>query len=97
MTAKVIWAVLLVAFAALNVYAMLAGGLAGFGDYLSGLGPWGILATADLLIALLIGVVWMWRDARLKGVSALPYTFLTLATGSLGLLLYLIRHDQARR
>jgi hypothetical protein len=93
MNAKTIWIALFAGFAGINVYAALVGDLAALGEYLRGLGPWGILATADLLIALLLGVVWMWRDARLKGVAPLPYALLTVATGSLGLLLYLLRHD----
>jgi hypothetical protein len=97
MKAKLLWVGLFVGFASVNVYALMAGGLAALGAYLSDLGPWGVLATADLLIALLLGVVWMWRDASTKRVAPLPYALLTLATGSLGLLLYLIRHDAAPR
>jgi hypothetical protein len=94
MKTKLLWIALFIEFAAINVYAFAAGGLAALGDYLSGLGPWGILATADLVTALLLGIVWMWRDARAKRVAPLPYALLTLATGSLGLLWYLIRHDE---
>jgi hypothetical protein len=94
---KVLWWLLFVGFGSLNVYAAVVGGLDGIGDYLRALGPWGVVATVDLLTALFVGVVWMWRDARAKGVAALPYALLTLGTGSLGLLLYLIRHDRAAR
>src|SRR5688572_7845476 len=93
MKTKVLWWLLFVGFGSINVYAAVVGGLDGIGDYLRGLGPWGIVATADLLTALLVGIVWMWRDARAKGVAPLPYALVTLGTGSLGLLLYLIRHD----
>jgi hypothetical protein len=48
-------------------------------------------ALADLLIALSLIVSWMVRDARARGVSALPYVLLTLALGSAGPLVYLIR------
>jgi hypothetical protein len=97
MKAKVLWIALFVGFGAVNVYALIAGGFAALGEYLGDLGPWGILATTDMLIALVLGVVWMWRDARAKRVAPLPYALLTLATGSLWLLLYLLRHDGAPR
>jgi hypothetical protein len=92
-----VWIALFVGFAAVNVYALTVGGFAALGEYLSHLGPWGIVATVDLLIALSLGVIWMWRDARVKRVTPLPYVLLTLATGSLGLLLYLIRHGGSAR
>jgi len=97
MKMKVLWWVLFVSFGSLNVYAAYAAGLDGIGDYLRGLGPWGIVATADLLTALFVGIIWMWRDARAKGLAPLPYALVTLGTGSLGLLLYLIRHDDPAR
>ena len=97
MKTKVLWWILFVGFGSFNVYAAYAAGLDGIRDYLRGLGPWGIVATADLLTALFVGMVWMWRDARAKGVAPLPYVLVTLGTGSLGLLLYLIRHDGPAR
>jgi hypothetical protein len=46
---------------------------------------------ADLAIALSLVMVWMWQDARQRGISPLPYMLLTCALGSFGPLLYLIR------
>ena len=56
-------------------------------------------AFVDLVIALTLVMAWMWRDARDRGVSALPYVVLTLMAGSVGPLLYLIRREgtSARR
>ncbi len=88
---KRLWLFLLIVFAAVNVFAFAVGSFAGLATYLGNLGPWGILATVDLLIALMIGVGWMWKDARQREVSPVPYLLLTLATGSLGLLVYLAR------
>jgi hypothetical protein len=45
----------------------------------------------DLVIALSLITVWMWRDARERGVSVLPYALLTLLLGSAGPLAYLVR------
>ncbi len=45
----------------------------------------------DLVVALAFVMVWMWRDARQRGIAAAPYILLTLGLGSIGPLLYLIR------
>lgn len=88
---KVVWAAGFIGFAALNVWAIAVGGLSGFVDYLTTLGPFGVLATVDLLIALLIGMVFVVRNAGARSIDARPYLILTLVTGSLGLLGYLAR------
>ncbi|MBI3971218.1 MAG: hypothetical protein HY332_08005 [Chloroflexi bacterium] len=92
MRMQVVWGTLLIGFAAVHVYAFAASDLAGLLAYLQHLGPWGMLATVDLLLALIIGVRWMWQDARAKGIAPLPYALLTAAGGSVGLLVYLVRH-----
>jgi len=51
----------------------------------------GVTAFVDLLIALVLIIVWMGDDARERNVSALPFIFLTIALGSIGPRLYLIR------
>jgi hypothetical protein len=48
-----------------------------------------ITVGVDLMIALSLVSVWMWRDARERGVSPIPYLLLTAALGSVGPLLYL--------
>jgi hypothetical protein len=57
------------------------------------------LVLVDLTIALTLIVAWMWRDARERGVSVVPYALITLALGSAGPLLYLLvrRDDRPRR
>jgi hypothetical protein len=59
----------------------------------------GVTAFVDLLIALVLIIAWMGDDARRRNVSALPYIVLTIAGGSVGPLLYLIRRfaDRADR
>ena len=47
--------------------------------------------SVDLVIALTIILVYMGRDAREHRISVVPYLLLTLAFGSVGPLLYLIR------
>jgi hypothetical protein len=94
MKMKWLWAILLLDFTALNIYAFARTGLAGLWSTLAELSPWGMVLTADLLIALAIGIGWMWRDARTRGISALPYALITAGTGSIGLLLYLLRRSR---
>lgn len=64
-------------------------------------GYWGILAPhfksfgegqvlADLVIALTLAMVWMWRDAKALGRNPWPWIVATLATGSFGPLVYLL-------
>jgi len=50
-----------------------------------------IAILVDLTIALSLVVVWMWNDARDRGISPLPYLAVTMVLGSIGPLIYLIR------
>ena len=93
LTIRSVWAVLMIAFAVLNVWAVGVAGLDGIVAYLTTLGPIGIVATVDLVLALLVGITFVSRDARARAVDARPWVALTLATGSIGLLAYLARHD----
>jgi hypothetical protein len=83
-------AVVLLDFAALNVYAIAQYGLAGLFE-LCLANAATVLLFADLTIALSLVTIWMWQDARERGIAPLPYALITLALGSVGPLLYLIR------
>jgi hypothetical protein len=50
-----------------------------------------ITLFADMVVALTLICIWMGEDARERGFNALPYMLMTLALGSPGALLYLIR------
>jgi hypothetical protein len=80
----------LIGFAALNVFAAVTAGLAGLGSAVLGVNAWSAVIVTDLAIALGMVSVWVYRDARRRGKSPAPYIALTLATGSLGPLLYLL-------
>ena len=64
-------------------------------------GYWGIIAPhfrtfgagqvlADLVIALSLVMVWLWRDAVKSGRNPWPWLVITLVMGSFGPLLYLL-------
>jgi hypothetical protein len=80
----------LIAFAALEAYAIEVYGYIGFFQALVG-SLAGIVAGIDLVIALTLFVIWMGDDAPRHRMSPLPYLLVTLAFGSPGPLLYLIR------
>jgi len=87
--------IVLLAFADLTAYAVYQHGVAGV-IQLEMANSVTVTAFADLVIALSLIIGWMWRDARERGVSAIPYVLLTLGFGSIGPLLYLLRRDMTR-
>lgn len=92
---RALWLVLLVGFAALNVWALATVGWDGVVRYFSTMGPIELVAAVDLVIALLVGIVLVLRNARERSIRSAPYVLLTLLTGSIGLLGYLARHGVA--
>ena len=88
---RILLFVVLADFLGLTGYAVYHHGYVSFFDELLSSSV-GIAAFADLTIALSLIALWMIGDARERGVSALPYLVLTLALGSVGPLLYLLRY-----
>jgi hypothetical protein len=86
--------VVLLAFLDLTAYAVYLHGLRGTVELLTA-NAVTLTLTTDLVIALTMVTVWMWHDARDRGVSPVPYAILTLLAGSVGPLLYLIRRAGA--
>ena len=86
---KTLIGTLLLAFGALSAAAVAQHGVVGiFEHQLRNLA--GLQVLADLGIALLLVLTWLWRDARATGRHPLPWVALTLAAGSFGPLLYLL-------
>jgi hypothetical protein len=89
---QVLLEVVLLGFAVLTGYAVYAHGYVGFFQLmLANVAT--LTGLVDLCIALTLIVVWMWNDARARGVSPIPYALLTLLLGSVGPLVYLLRRD----
>jgi hypothetical protein len=82
--------ILLMDFVALTAYAVWQHGVAAFFD-VAAMNAITVQLSVDLVIALTIVSLWMWRDARTRGVSPVPYLMLTLFLGSIGPLMYLFR------
>lgn len=84
----------LIGFGALNVYALAAAGIGALGPAVLGVNAWSAVLVTDLSIALAMACTWMYRDAKRRGKSPLPYIALTIATGSIGPLLYVLMRDE---
>jgi hypothetical protein len=71
-------------------------------------GYWGIFAPhfqtfgagqvlADLVIALVLAIIWMWHDARARGRNPWPFIAITIVAGSFGPLIYLLLRSDGRK
>ena len=83
-------ATVLVGFSALNAYVLYQYGYGGFVELVTANAAT-VALLVDVTIALTLVALWMWNDAKRRGISALPYLGLTLVFGSIGPLLYLLR------
>ena len=84
------------AFSAFTLWVLARTGLVGFYEQLLGT-PAGWQVFADIAIALVLVLTWMWRDAAQTGRRFWPYALITLALGSIGPLLYLLLMPAAAR
>ena len=91
-TKQLVLAIILLAFGAQTAYVTLLHGSALFD--LAFANPVTILLCVDLTIALGLIISWMIVDARERGSNPWAYVVLTLLTGSVGPLLYLIRRER---
>lgn len=57
--------------------------------------PWAIQIALDLVISSFLVGVWIHRDARERGIAALPFLVLLPLLGSIAALLYLVRRSWA--
>ena len=82
--------IVLADFLALNAYVVVQYGYMGFVREVLSTVP-GIAVLVDLTIALTMVGVWMWNDAKRRGIAVVPYLVVGLFLGSVGPLLYLLR------
>jgi hypothetical protein len=85
---RILTGLVLANFTALTAWAIWTHGYVGFLQAALTNLP-SIQVGIDLVIALSLVTIWMWRDARERGVSPIPYLLLTATLGSIGPLLYL--------
>ena len=80
---------ILIPFSILTALALWTHGYWGiFKPHFESLGGGQVLV--DLVIALSLVMIWMWRDAKDKGRNIWPWIAITLLAGSFGPLLYLL-------
>jgi Protein of unknown function DUF2834 len=90
---KPILALVFLAFGVYSAYAIFELGYLGvFSSSFANAGT--LQVFLDLVIACLLILTWLVRDARDKGRNPWPYVVLTLAAGSFGPLLYLLLADR---
>ena len=87
-----LWGSLFAAFAALNVWALASSGFEGVASYFRTMGPIDLVAAVDLVLALIIGMVLVVRNAAERSLRAREFVILTVFTGRIALLAYLARH-----
>jgi len=81
-------------FMALTVWAAVTGSDAAHLAELT-TNPWAIQIFCDLCVAASFGIAWMWQDAKKRGINPLPYAIAVIPTGSIALLVYLLRRELA--
>ena len=87
---KTFFSLLLAVMIPANLYVLFGSGLSGFLDSVRHANGWSVLLTADLIFAFALVAAWIVRDARAHNRSPLPYLLLTVVSGSVGPLLYLL-------
>lgn len=87
---------LLIPFSVLSFYAVMQVGYRGIIDYQLH-SPAGWQVITDLVIAIVLLMMWMVRDARETGRNAVPYLVISLLLGSFGPLLYLLFAPESKR
>ena len=85
-----------VVFTAYTVWVMLGHGVLGF-ITLALREPWGLQLLLDLMTMLVLFALWVYQDAKSRGLPVWPWVLLTLVMGSMGALAYLVHREWAAR
>jgi hypothetical protein len=86
---QIVLGAVLVDFTALSAWAFYTADWSNFATTMAE--PLMIQVATDLALMASIVCVWMWRDAKQRGINPLPHVLLTICTGSIGALAYLVR------
>lgn len=89
---KILPLLVLVPFAIFSSIVAIEHGAVGFVS-LSLREPWALQLFLDLTIALFLVGTWLRRDARARGIPALPYLLALPALGSIAVLVYLVHRN----
>ena len=87
---KIGLALVLIDFVALTAWALATGGGLGALVAMHTENPWAVQIFCDLVLALSIVCVFVWRDARARGRNPLPWVVATVFTGSIAPMLYFL-------
>ncbi|HWM87201.1 MAG TPA: hypothetical protein VNO33_15225 [Kofleriaceae bacterium] len=89
---------LLAALVAFTVYTLAVGAGHGYLGFLTlaWREPWAMQMLLDLLIALVLFLTWVVRDARSRGLPFWPFAAATLLLGSVGALSYMVARELKR-
>ncbi|MCB9529323.1 MAG: hypothetical protein H6703_13085 [Myxococcales bacterium] len=87
---KLVVGVLLLDLLAVSAWAIASDGITGIVDYIAAMGPWGWQLGVDLVVALVLVMGWMWRDARSRGKNPVGWMVATVLLGSIAPLVYLL-------
>lgn len=90
---QIVLGIVLVGFAAMTLYTFSQHSVYDLFFVVPMMNAGTLLVTTDLVICLVLIGIWIWQDARARGVSPLPYIVLLGLFGSVGTLLYLIRRS----
>ncbi|MEM7436081.1 MAG: hypothetical protein AAF436_13070 [Myxococcota bacterium] len=81
-----------IAFTGYTAAVVVDYGLTGFVDVAMA-GGWALQIFIDLCVALTAFMVWMFGDAKERGIAAWPYAIGILCTGSVAALAYLVHRS----
>ena len=87
---KIAFALVFADFAALTAYAVITEPLSAMWEAVS-TNWWSAQIAIDLCLAVGFASVWLWRDAKARGINPLPWLLAVPLTGSLALLAYALR------
>ena len=94
-SSKLLNLLVLAVFVVFSAWVVATGGSLGEVVAIVTANPWTVQISVDLVLALSLVSIWLWRDARRRGRNPLPWLVATLLTGSIAPLTYLLLRPEA--